>query len=334
MKKKKGDKTYSHSFAKRLTWRITLTLLIVMGITSFVIFQTAMATIDAESEIFCERIVKDRSKDVSHILSDIYVASTNTIPIIEENLSKPDELYGIMERIVRLNPLIRSCGISFIENYYPQKGRLFCPYAIQRDNFTIEKFNLNDSIHDYLQSPWFTEGLKAKTGYWADSFFDGSDNITPLVSFLAPIHDRNGRTVAVFGADLALYDLEDEMIGSKRKQEKIEEKELKIRQGSGDGSARNQHTNKVKDFDFEDLEYMVYYFIIDDDGTFLMHPNMKRVIKENYFTYAKQAPDTLATLLGKEMAKGRKGSVNDIIDGKELTIENVKVHAFFHPIKK
>ncbi len=330
---KKQKRPYKRSFAKRLTWRIMLTLLLVMGITSVLIFQAAMATIDAESEIFCGRLVNDKSKDVRHILSDIFVASTNTIPIIEENLDKPDKLYGIMERIVRLNPLIHSCGISFSEKYYPQKGRLFCPYAIQRDNVTIEKMNLNDSIHDYLQSPWFTEGLKAEKGYWAEPFFDGSDMSEPLVSFLAPIHDSNGKNIAVFGADLSLNDLEDELIGVKRQQEKIEEKELKRSYTGNDGEADNKPTNKLTNIEVEDFEYAIYYFIIDSAGTYIMHPDMKRIIRENYFTYAKQAPDTLATLLGQEMAKGRKGSINDIADAKELTIENVKVHAFFHPIK-
>ncbi len=331
---KKHNKHYKRSFAKRLTWRIMLTLLLVMGITSVLVFQAAMVTIDAESEIFCNRLVKDKSKDVSHILSDIFVAATNTIPIIEEDLSKPDNLYGIMERIVRLNPLIHSCGISFSENYYPKKGRLFCPYAIQRNNVTIEQMNLNDSIHDYLQATWFTEGLKADKGYWAKPFFDGSDLDKPLVSFLAPIHNNKGQNIAVLGADLSLNDLEDELIGAKRQQEKIEEKVLKKDLVGKDDKPRRKRINKVKNFDVDDLEYATYYFIIDNDGTYIMHPDMNRVIKENYFTYAKQAPDTLATLLGEEMTKGRKGSINDISDESELTIENVKVHAFFHPIKK
>jgi len=322
--KKKQDNKYKRSFAKRLTWRITLILLLVMGVTAALIFGAAMETIYAESDIFCQTLLKDKSREAHQILSDIYVASKNTVPEIEENLDKPDKLFDIMERIVRFNPLIRSCGISFIEGYYPKKGRLFCPYAIRRDSTTIERLNLNDSIHDYLDQPWFLNGLEAKEGYWSSPFFDEVDKETPLVSYLVPIHDRNGRTVGVFGADLSLIDMEDELIDFKS--EKIQEKAEELKK-------EGIILEDVKMPDDIDRGLSVYYFIIDSAGTYLLHPEMSRVNRKNYFSYAKESPDTIITHLGKMMTAGKKGSYNSTEEEIELKFGRLAVNAYYRPIK-
>ena len=50
MKKKKAP--YPKSFAKRLTWRIMLTLLVVMGFTSIAITMTS----ESVSKLFCTEI--------------------------------------------------------------------------------------------------------------------------------------------------------------------------------------------------------------------------------------------------------------------------------------
>ena len=74
------------------------------------------------SMLSSERRIKD-------VMSDVSVAVENNVFDIERNLNQPEQMQAIMERMVRQNSRIRSCGISFIDNYYPQKGHGFCPYA-------------------------------------------------------------------------------------------------------------------------------------------------------------------------------------------------------------
>ena len=138
------------------------------------------------------------------MMSDVMVATDNNVFDIERNLSKPDEMQAIVERIVKQNKHIRSCGVSFIENYYPSKGRQFCPYAWRSDSSEVQVQRLGDVVSDYLNSKWFKEVLAKDSAYWSDPFVDGHDGKTPLVAFLQPIHDQQGRVVAVMGADLSL----------------------------------------------------------------------------------------------------------------------------------
>ncbi len=303
---KTEKKAYGRSFGKRLTWRIMLTMFVVMGLTSVLIFKVSSNFMMTAAYIFGNAMVKDKSSEIHHILSDIHVASVNTIPVIEAQIDHPDAMAPIMERIVRLNPQIRSCGISFTDNYYPAKGHRFCPYAVQRDSVTIETRNLNDSTHKYLDERWFVQGLKSTGIYWSEPFFDGTDKQTPLVSCLAPIHDSEGRTVAVLGADYQLTNLEEEVTG-----QMMEELEM-----AGD----------------DDLSSAIYFFIVDSAGTYIMHPDKQRILRDNYVTEAARSGDAALQELGKEITSGDKGMYAYADLYGDLILEDTHVEVFYYPI--
>ena len=192
------------SFANRLTKWLMLMMLITMGIAAWLVYEMAFAIVQEEECSVHETYLDGNVQEIRRVISDVYSGTINHVPEIEENLGNPDRLYALMERVVRLNTRIRSCGISFMEDYFPQKGRWFSPYAVRNGDGQIETINVGNASHDYLKTEWFTEGMKAEEGFWSKPFFEGTDSVTPLVSYLTPIHDRTGRTVAVLGADLSL----------------------------------------------------------------------------------------------------------------------------------
>ena len=202
--KKKQTNAYPRSFAKRLTWRIMLRMIIIMGVPVFLLFWLTYAIVALGALGISERILKGENEHVRRITSDLYMAAINTAPFIEEDLDKPDRMYDIINRIVKLNPYIRSSGIYFIENYYPQKGRLFAPYALRRDSIIKESQDATDLGYDYSKDEWFKEAISREEGYWAKPFLDNDSAKTPLVSYLLPIRDRQHRTVAILGVDLSL----------------------------------------------------------------------------------------------------------------------------------
>lgn len=301
--KKKSQKPYPRSFAKRLTWRIMLTLFIVMGIISaIIVFIGWMITLAGVSSV-TDRQLEYKAKSVEQILTEVYVATVNTVPDIEDNLHRPDRMQGIMKRIVELNPHIRSCGISFRENYYPQKGRWFCPYAQRRDSDSIiVTHTIGGKEQDYLQKAWFQEAMKAKEGYWSKPFFDSSDQKTPLVAYLAPIRDERDSTVAVLGVDLSLVLLADD----------ISKKIFSFKDDTERWSAEKE----------------MYYFITDSTGTYLLHPDKQRIVRQNFNDIAKQTNDLSDDYLGHIiLEKNESGHLmtddhgNDLmIDGEEVVI--------------
>ena len=296
---KKDKGAYPRSFAKRLTWRIMIMLFVVMGIISLIIYGISWFTVITQTYVLSNRVLATQRMAVERVLSEVYVASVNTVPDIENTLNRPDRMSRVMKRIVELNPNIRSCGISFRENYYPQKGARFCPYAMRRDSDSIiVTNNIGNGNQDYLKAEWFTEALKAKDGYWSKPFFDGSDHKTPLVAYLLPIRDERDSTVAVLGVDLSLNKLADDALITK--------------------FVNNNNNGKW------DASYELYFFITDSTGTFLMHPDSKRIVNENYYTYADATPDTLDNYLGHLMKTDDSGYLESV-GGNELVVEGEEV---------
>ena len=285
-----------------------LTMLLVMGLVSVVIFCCGRGVATIAIELVINRFINGVDEKISHIVSDVHVASVNTVPLIEENLDKPEKMHAILERMVRQNPRIRSCGISFIADYYPQKGHWFCPYVVRGDNDTIDVMTIGDQQHDYLNKEWFTQAVAAEEGFWSKPFFDGMDGETALVSWLSPIRNQQGKTVAVFGVDLSLNSLYS--------------------------NVKFTSLGHYDDDDGEwDAHYTGYIFVIDSAGTYILHPDRKRMVRENFFDYAKSSPDSFNYELGKKMVEGREGFYDIDSKGQDLVIDGETVAVGFMPVK-
>ena len=306
MKKKKKFRPFS----RRLTRRLVLTLFVVLSLlcTWIVMIGWAMVVIQTEMN-YVNQLHLCREK-IRQVMSDIHVATVNLVPEIEANLDHPDAMSRITERMVRLNPNIRSCGISFVEGYYPQKGRAYCPYTLRNDSSEVEVRNPVTKNNNYLETEWFKQAIAADSGYWSKPFADGFDKKTPLVAYMVPIHDRERRTVAILGVDLSLEWLNDYM-------------------GNADGSLLDYQDDG---FSISVIFGSTYLFIIDKDGTYIMYPDKERILKENYFTRAKETPDTLDDYLGHQMVANRVGVFHKDDEENELILNGESSYAFYQPM--
>ena len=307
MKKKKKFRPFS----RRLTRRLVLTLFIVLSLlcTWIVLIGWAMVVIQTELNYVNQlHLCKEK---IQQVMSDIHVATVNLVPEIEANLDRPDALPRITERMVRLNPNIRSCGISFVEGYYPKKGRAYCPYTVRNDSLGTKVCNPVTKSNNYLEAEWFKEAIAADSGYWSKPFADGNDKKTPLVAYMVPIHDRERNTVAVLGVDMSLEWLNDYM-------------------GNADGTLLDYQDDG---FTISVIFGSTYLFVIDKEGTYILYPDKERILKENYFTRAKETPDTLDDYLGHQMVANRVGVFHEDDHDKELILNGESSYAFYQPMK-
>lgn len=312
------------SFAKRLTGRIMLVLLIVMGLASFVLYEMTSGLVEEEEMDLYESKLDVSVQKVRRVISDVYVASSNLMPLIEESLDQPDRMFTLVERLVSLNPRIRSCGISFVADYYPQKGHWYCPYAVRRDSTKVEVKSVGSADYDYLTAEWFTEALEAKEGYWSKPYYEGNDSITPLVSYMTPIRDKQGRTVAILGADVSLDWFSDVLIRMMKKTAHLRD------------SIPTDTQQQRKDNGKDQLGHY-YSFIIDGNGTYLAHTDKKHILKDNFLEETASYPDTLANYLCRQMIAGKKGCYpnydEDDENTKSLIIRGRSVYLFYAPIE-
>ena len=348
-KKKKQKEGYPKSFATRLTRRIMLMLFVLTGIASYALYRMIYDSTTDMIRLYSSELVSSTSKSVGQVLSDVYVAAVNTIPDIEESLDKPDKLYTLMEQLTKLNPRVRSCGISFIEDYYPEKGHWFCPYAVKLEKDStevIETSTIGSEDNDYLHQEWFIQARQAEEGYWSKPFFDSNDSLTILTSYVAPIHDKQGRTVAVLGVDLSLDWLSKKIQKDFKKTinevtkiwsrdnnfKQDQEEERNLTQGVSIRKNGNIEIDIETDED-EEILATPFMFIIDSEGTYIAHPDKKRLLRENFFDYAKETADTLDEQLGRMMTRGVDGSMTIPGDERLLGVNIKDRYVFFTHLK-
>lgn len=322
-------------FYRRLTRRIGIAQLIVMALFSYFLYDGAVDIVTWEECGLYRNFLNGTEKDIQRILSDVYVGAKNHVPEIEENLDHPDNMYDIMERVVELNPHIRSCGVSFIADFYPQKGHWFCPYAVKGEDGTVERRTIGDAQHDYLHAEWFVEALKADSSYWSKPFFESNDTIIPLVSYMIPIHNKQGKTVAILGADLSLEWFSEKLMKGKATRGKNVKLNVKSDQ---EVEVSSDDSDEIITSGIMELRALgCTNFIIDQDGTYIAHPDSGFVINKNYFELAKATNDTIDDYIGRRMVAGESGTYTDK-KGKECSFpyfdfDGGNAYLFFCPVE-
>ncbi|MBQ6203739.1 MAG: hypothetical protein IJK46_06540 [Prevotella sp.] len=62
------------------------------------------------------------------------------------------------------------------------------------------------------------------------------------------------------------------------------------------------------------------------DGTFIVHPDEKRILNGNFYESLRQQPDSVAHNLAREMGKGKRGVIKTAIEG-------VTSYVFYAPLE-
>ncbi len=295
------------SFANRLSWRLVITLIVIMGMAIYMIYHVSWAILTTESVMRHSNYSSRTSKEIENVVSDVRLATINNVANIEEHLDRPDQMHDILKRVIELNPHLQCIGVSFIADYYPQKGRWYAPYARRDSLGHVVTGYAGDAKHDYLHDPDYEKALTAQDGFWTKPYVDCIDLVTPLVSYIQPIHDPSGKVVAAVISDLSLTFLND----------KLNEIDTRI----------NWWSKGLSEYKF----IYTYSFVIDGDGVYISHPDSTRILKENYFDYAKQNPDTLAVHAGHLMLSGNQSNYPDEPD-RQLQIEGVSAYLFYAPV--
>ena len=292
----------SYTFAGRITKWIMIFLGTLMAVLILVVYLLSQYVMSMGETNRYLSDLRGTNEYVRRTLSDVYVATKNNQHSIEMLLDRPDEIMVAVEHIVQDNPNIRSLGVSFIPDYYPEKGRWFAPYVVKGDDGKLSHEYIGSASRDYPLEEWFVEALQASEGYWSEPFFDQEDATAPLIAYMLPVHNAEGRTVAIMGADMSLHFLTDKL------------KALDDEFG----------TTKLPERLFGST-YAAHSFIIDNKGNYIAHPDHERILKGNFLTQAEASKGTDDDAIALAMIHGEEGSGTAVIDG-------VPSYVFYVPI--
>ena len=277
-----------HSFANILSLRVMLVLIVMMTIIMITVHDVTKDTMALEAGSRYESIILNSNERIRGVLSDVYVAAINNINDIERDIDDPDKLQAHLERMVKLNMYMSSCRLIFEPDFFPQKGHYLEIYAWRDSTGTIRGKQMNEHHPDYLTHPWYKAAFERQEGDWTPPYFDRAASHQLTTTYLTHIHDHQGRKVGMLGADVSL-------------------EWLRLRHQRIDAE---NHERFEKDFKDQS-----YSFIIDSDGTYLIHPDRERVLKKKFQDVAALTPDTADDEMAQDMIAGKSGSRRILKDG-------------------
>ena len=129
---------------------------------------------------------------------------------MQRNLEEPDSMFGVAKWLVRMNSTVKGGGMAFIPDYYPQKGKLFEPYARRSDSTVLVK-QIAGENHDYTQREFYYSVVSSNKSVWTEPYEDKEGAGTMVTTYSTPIH-KNGNDDKIAGAffiDLSLDWLSD-----------------------------------------------------------------------------------------------------------------------------
>ena len=275
----------ANSLAKRLTFRIMAVVVAMIAAISCIVYFSVREYMLDEAQGRYMGILMKLEGELRRRLSDVYVAVKNNVHDIERDIDEPEKMYDHMERIMRLNPTISFSGLIFLPDYYPEMGQFFVPVGI-RDSLGDLQVGINKEFVTYYEAPWYRQGMEADSGAWIGVRFDRrvvsarmSRHLPAM--YATPVHDREGKPVAMLAVELSLKSMQEKMMDDIRGINERFEK------------GRIHHS---------------YCYVINSEGTYILHPDEERMLKE---------PDARVV---EQTTKGNSGKATMEIDGVESRI--------------
>ncbi len=208
MAKKSGNKL-GYAFQALVT---VIVALATLEATFLIQYYFSRKSIYEEATRRAEGQLEATNLKITDVLDQVETTVRNNVWPVRKTLAMPDSLWSLSRRIVDCNPFVSGTAIALTENYFPEKGRLFCPYAY-RNGDRIETLQLGNDSYDYPKKEWFLKSLEAQEGYWSEPYYDTGGGEMLMTTFSLPVTDTKGRVAAVLTADVSLDWLTD-LVGS------------------------------------------------------------------------------------------------------------------------
>lgn len=282
-----------NSLARRLTFNIMAVILVMLAIISGIVYVSVRDYMLNEAQERYQGVLQKNYEEFRRHLSDVYVAARNNVHDIERDIDHPDRLYDHMDRIVRMNPGVKSSVILFSPEYFSKNKKQFFIPIVRRDSTGRIYIPRTDGVSGYYNATWFKNSMASDSGLWAGSFFDrrrvtNKTQRTMLTTYATPVHDQEGTPVGLLCLQLANESMRNAFM-----------KEMEYMNQKYEKGHRHQS----------------YCFVIDRHGDYIMHPDNSRILNTSFLEQTKKTSDSLDNRVVAKMVKGENGEAMMDVDG-------------------
>ena len=292
------------SLSARLTYRIMAVVLAMMAVIAGLVYFKVRDSMLLEAQARYLNVLRKIQGDSRRVTTLVEMVTLNNAHDIEGDLDYPEKIFDHVERIVNLSDNISCCYLVFEPYHYPSEGRLFIPCARRDASGSVRVLQIDSTYHSYFTDVWFQEQVKTDTCNWTKPYFEsqlfaGDDKPRLLKTFTVPIHNSEGRPVALLCSDLSLESMQQGVL------KEMERAHQQYEEGC------SQHS---------------YNFSFSYHGVYVSHPDVQRIVNRNFVEDVKATPDTLDDFVLKSMMNNQEGSAMVNIDGVPSWIyyQNIK----------
>ena len=261
------------SIARRLTWRVILTVTLVFVIISASIFGVVWFVGSTTLLAYTTKGMDVTNEKISNVFTNIEVAVNNNKAVVEDNFGNSAKLYDAQKQLLNLNPDIIGAAVAYNPDSKRMKGRKSAAFAYRddRDSTSIYTKQLNNKKYDYLNQEWFTKPCEEGKGSWSEPYQDKGGSNIPMITYSLPLVDKGGEVYAVMTADVGIGWL-------------------------------NELTTQTDDFLFDILNKNgeIVSFMATAEGTFVAHTDTTLVLNENIEDYFKKRTDDYERIYTKD----------------------------------
>ena len=184
-------------------WIMIVAAVLLEAISTLQYFTSRSAT-RHEVELRAKAELRKAELEIELHTVEMETAAKTLALLAEKNLNNPDSIYAATRLAVSTLRNNTSMAVAYVPDYFPKYGRFFEACSSRFSEDSIYTRQIGSAEHDYTKMEWFQNGLTIDSCWWCEPYLDDSGSQTMVVSCSYPVHDPQGRVVAVVCVDLSL----------------------------------------------------------------------------------------------------------------------------------
>ena len=274
------------SLSKRLSLLIVLIATIIFVAALGFMFVESRKAVRDEAISSATETLDNTVMRVNSLLDRVVIATDNFEWLPVRHLNAPDSMFTYSARILKCNPDLNGCSISFEPDLFKEKGRYFSAYSYNNHG-TIETTQEGNEQYEYFYFDWYQMAKLLDYPVWTEPFVDYNPEAVytkeVIASYCKPLRDNEGNYIGTISTDISLEWL-------------------------------SKTISEVKPYPNS------YSIMIGAGGTYFVHPDSTKLFNETIFTPTLEKPDTALTALGLAMQRGETGMRQLVFEGQECYV--------------
>ena len=287
----KWPKTVSKTLSVRLSLLVVSSIAILLSLSLIIMLYFSRQTLKHEALQSAEQTLEGMVYNIDNIMLSVEQTTGNIYFSMVPHIDNPEMMFTYAKKLVETNPYVAGCAIAFKEDFY--KGhKQFMAYMHRADSAGVAYADSDIERDDmfaetpYTEQSWFTHPMATGRAEWMNPLSDMITSEAPIFTFSLPLLGPDGKPVGVMGVDVSLSLLSDIVDDAKPSENS-------------------------------------YCTLIDHDGTFIVHPNTKKLTDKTTLTLKEQSAQEAA----QAMISGGSGYKPFRLDGKDY-------YVFYKPFKR